>query len=69
MRIGWSWQNSGNAGGRSAGAMSNVDDAYPLTPSQLGILYDSLRDVDPELYFEQVRFECGAQPVRQAIKP
>jgi amino acid adenylation domain-containing protein len=37
--------------------MSNVDDAYPLTPSQLGILYDSLRDVDPELYFEQVRFD------------
>ncbi len=37
--------------------MKGVADVYPLTPSQLGILYDALRDPDPELYFEQVRFD------------
>ncbi len=37
--------------------MKGVADVYPLTPAQLGILYDSLRDPDPELYFEQVRFD------------
>jgi len=35
--------------------MKGVADLYPLTPSQLGILVDALRDPDPELYFEQVR--------------
>lgn len=38
-----------------SGALTGVDDIYPLTPTQLGILFDSLRDTDPELYFEQVR--------------
>ena len=35
--------------------MENVEDVYPLTPTQAGILYHSLRDPDPALYFEQVR--------------
>ncbi len=35
--------------------MDNVDDIYPLTPSQAGILYHTLRSDDPALYFEQVR--------------
>ena len=37
--------------------MKGVADVYPLTPSQLGILVDTQRDADPELYFEQVRFD------------
>ena len=37
--------------------MKNVDDIYPLTPTQEGILYETLRDPRPELYFEQVRYE------------
>ncbi len=35
--------------------MKNVDDLYPLTPTQSGMLFQCLRDDDPELYFEQVR--------------
>ncbi len=35
--------------------MKNVDDVYPLTPTQSGMLFQCLRDGDPELYFEQVR--------------
>ncbi|MGI9609888.1 MAG: condensation domain-containing protein, partial [Acidimicrobiia bacterium] len=35
--------------------MKNVDDLYPLTPTQAGMLFQCLRDDDPELYFEQVR--------------
>ena len=37
--------------------MKNVDDIYPLTPTQEGILYQTLRDPRPELYFEQVRYD------------
>ncbi len=37
--------------------MKGVADIYPLAPSQLGILFDALRHRDPELYFEQVRFD------------
>ncbi|MFW2382239.1 MAG: condensation domain-containing protein, partial [Acidimicrobiales bacterium] len=35
--------------------MKNVEDLYPLTPTQGGMLFQCLRDDDPELYFEQVR--------------
>lgn len=35
--------------------MKNVADIYPLTAAQAGILYQVLRDDDPELYFEQYR--------------
>ncbi len=35
--------------------MKNVDDLYPLTPTQAGMLFQCLRDDDSELYFEQVR--------------
>ena len=35
--------------------MRNVEDVYPLTPTQAGMLFQTLRDDDPELYFEQVR--------------
>lgn len=35
--------------------MKNVEDLYPLTPTQSGMLFQILRDEDPELYFEQVR--------------
>ena len=41
--------------------MDNVDDIYPLTPSQAGILYHTLRSDDPALYFEQVRADLEGE--------
>ncbi len=48
--------------------MKGVADVYPLTSSQLGILYDSLRDPDPELYFEQVRFDLVGDVQAPALR-
>ncbi len=52
--------------------MRNVEDSYPLTPTQAGMLVQSLRDDYPALYFEQVRSRiCGpfdGSRLRAAIK-
>ncbi|NNE95749.1 MAG: amino acid adenylation domain-containing protein [Acidimicrobiales bacterium] len=44
--------------------MKNVEDLYPLSPTQSGMLFQVLRDEDPELYFEQVRADLvgGVDP-------
>ncbi len=35
--------------------MENVQDIYPLTPTQQGILFHTLKDPESEVYFEQFR--------------
>lgn len=39
--------------------MENVADIYPLTPTQLGMLYHTLRDPESNHYFEQVRCDLS----------
>ncbi len=39
------------------GTLRNVDDLYPLTPTQSGLLYHALATPESAMYFEQVRFD------------
>ena len=40
---------------QDAAGLQNVADIYPLTPTQQGMLYHTLRDPGSEVYFEQLR--------------
>ncbi|MEZ5230345.1 MAG: condensation domain-containing protein [Acidimicrobiales bacterium] len=42
---------------REVPPLDGVDDLLPLTPAQTGMLFETLSQSDPEVYFEQVRFD------------
>ncbi|WP_413810986.1 non-ribosomal peptide synthetase [Streptomyces sp. OE57] len=46
----------------SDGTRGGIEDIYPLTPLQTGMLYHSLRAEEPGAYTEQFVFECTTEP-------